>query len=873
MSENPYRFRGRWLVACLLGLFLVCGVTLVVLPYAMGHWIEHRLGQQAGGDISIADIDFNPFTGRFSISDLHVRQQGRELMVLPEAELRFAWWPMFRHQLVIGEIRIRGFELSVSMDKQQQWHVAGLPLAALLALDGGDGGWSVRIDRVLLGGRLHLQLPWYEGMLDIGSLQLFDLHRLDGGKPVRASLIARLGQASLLWNGSLDAFGEHPALDGQWQLAHVPLDTLRSVLGPWLEIPVHSMRATLDAGGKLHLPLDGGAIAWHVEKLHARKLQLEWTDEQPLSLQVASLTVSGLDQHLRMDDLNIDALSWRLGSAAAKQLAGHMDALHIARLTADDKGWTWGAWQSAGLRMQDSEWLLELEHARGMGGSWRGQLQLPGLSLSQMILELADKRRLMLASLELQELKQQQENWRIAKAKADHASWQDPSPDAALPRAEIEHLAADTIQLGAASAMLARLQAQSVKLGTDPQAMHELAAEIAMEGFHWQQRDWQLASLRMDEAALVVIHQARGRWSLAGVPVHLPGMSSKGRAPSWRIGQLELRQGQVDLKDRTVSPYYHERFEIKHVLVKDLGPRNHGFSPFFMRIVGEDRSRISIDGKMQPFARHPGLIAKAKVSSFSLASVSPFLIASVGYGARTGQFDGELTLSIVHGRLNGVADLHLRQLELVERDRGRAEQLGHSLSMPLDTALAMLRDDRGDITLEIPISGEITNPQFDYRDAINQALAKAMQKAALGYVAQLFQPYGALITLADLAYEAGKKLRVIRLAPVMFSPGTSEPDVQELQAYLDKVRALMSSKSALRLTICGRATAADAKALRARDEASDETALLNLADRRARRIRQLLLENYDLPPERLFLCQPDIDKEEQASARVDMLLR
>ena len=63
-------------------------------------------------------------------------------------------------------------------------------------------------------------------------------------------------------------------------------------------------------------------------------------------------------------------------------------------------------------------------------------------------------------------------------------------------------------------------------------------------------------------------------------------------------------------------------------------------------------------------------------------------------------------------------------------------------SLPLDTALELLRDSDGNIALSVPVSGDVDNPQFDYSDAINQAMLSAAKGAVLIY----FQPLGLLST-------------------------------------------------------------------------------------------------------------------------------
>ncbi len=108
--------------------------------------------------------------------------------------------------------------------------------------------------------------------------------------------------------------------------------------------------------------------------------------------------------------------------------------------------------------------------------------------------------------------------------------------------------------------------------------------------------------------------------------------------------------------------------------------------------------------------------------------------------------------------LDGKVDLILRQLELGKVDSQSGLQ--SQIPVPLDTALNTLRDKNNTIKLTIPIEGNMNDPKFDVRDAINQVLATALKTGALSYLQHALQPFGALIAAAQYAGEAVSRVRL-----------------------------------------------------------------------------------------------------------------
>ena len=203
--------------------------------------------------------------------------------------------------------------------------------------------------------------------------------------------------------------------------------------------------------------------------------------------------------------------------------------------------------------------------------------------------------------------------------------------------------------------------------------------------------------------------------------------------------------------------------------------------------------------------------------------------------------------------------------------------------MPLDTALNLLRDKDDNIELEVPVTGDISSPQFSFMSIINKAIIKATGTTAISYLKYVLGPYGLAIGATEIGY---KMASGIRLEPIAFKAGSSviEP---ENNAYLEKVTQILKDRKKVRITFCGWAVEQDRavfqkyldlstrKGIIADDSKNAEEVeqkLLSLAEARAHALEKYLVEKHGIDHKRILICRPQIDPEIEAQPRVRLVI-
>lgn len=328
-----------------------------------------------------------------------------------------------------------------------------------------------------------------------------------------------------------------------------------------------------------------------------------------------------------------------------------------------------------------------------------------------------------------------------------------------------------------------------------------------------------------------------------------------------RIGTIALDDpGLIELSDRTVTPVFRASITLTGMRLTHLdtgnSPAQAGELALSARI--GKYTTAEVHGQFRTFAPQLDASLAAKLREIELPVLSTYASKMFGYRIVSGQLNGDVELKIANGRLEGKNKLALANLGMTPKDETAAEQLKARLTVPLESALAMLRDKNNNVKLEVDISGNTSDPKFDLTDAINQALTKALRTASVSYLKYFFQPYGTLITVAELA----GKTQQLRLDPVPFPPGTATA-APEAQDYLARVAKLLQERKNLRIKLCGKTVPKDGVS---------EGEAQALATRRAEGLKDYFAGQYGIATDRLFLCEPGFDQDAEATPRVELLL-
>ena len=213
----------------------------------------------------------------------------------------------------------------------------------------------------------------------------------------------------------------------------------------------------------------------------------------------------------------------------------------------------------------------------------------------------------------------------------------------------------------------------------------------------------ELARVRLTGATLRVTRDRNGRLDLQRLwTADAPAAASPpSPAPARRfaIRRIELAEGRVDFTDAGVAPAFNETLRD---LAVDAHQSGNGPGRMEVRLRGRlgEAVPLEAEGWATPFADALRFQGRAVVRDFELATLNPYLGRFVGHRVEQGHVSAEVAGSYEDGRYTADPRVTIRQLRL-----GDQTGSGLDLGIPLEQALALLEDSRGDIELRVPDHG------------------------------------------------------------------------------------------------------------------------------------------------------------------------
>lgn len=356
------------------------------------------------------------------------------------------------------------------------------------------------------------------------------------------------------------------------------------------------------------------------------------------------------------------------------------------------------------------------------------------------------------------------------------------------------------------------------------------------------------------------------------------------RAFSVGLGGVQLTgKNRVQFRDEGVKPAFAAELDIERLNLGAFDTARVTATPFDLAARINRFASLTAQGRLELTGDNHNGDWTLNLKDLELPPLSPYAERFTGYYLNSGQFNLQSEGRIAAGNIDGSNKLRLNRLTVDQRDAGRVEAFSEKLTMPLETAIMVLEDNDNNITLEVPVSGALSDPQFGYQAIINDLATRGLKSAALGFLTKSLQPYATLISLAKSAVEASEKGAFITLTPVQFEPGSVALDGAS-RGYLDKLAEMLNERQAMRLNICGRAVPADrlllepglADANRKRKEPLPPEALEQelqqhleqLAGQRSDQVKAHLIQRVDAS--RVFLCFAKVDAQADALPRVEL---
>ena len=217
------------------------------------------------------------------------------------------------------------------------------------------------------------------------------------------------------------------------------------------------------------------------------------------------------------------------------------------------------------------------------------------------------------------------------------------------------------------------------------------------------------------------------------------------------VGGLAVSNSTVDFEDRSLPLEFRTLIEGLEGEVGTVATASTAPVPVKLAGSVDGYAPVRIEGSVAPFAPAPDVDIGVSFQGIDIARLTPYSGTYAGYTIDSGTLNLDLRYRLSGDRLAGKNRAIISQMEL-----GAPFESEQAVDLPLKLAIALLKDSRGVIDLDVPVEGNVDDPSFRLGKVIGRAIANVLTNIVTAPFKLLAGLAGSDEDLQALAFEPAR---------------------------------------------------------------------------------------------------------------------
>ncbi|MFN3714568.1 MAG: DUF748 domain-containing protein [Alcanivoracaceae bacterium] len=220
-----------------------------------------------------------------------------------------------------------------------------------------------------------------------------------------------------------------------------------------------------------------------------------------------------------------------------------------------------------------------------------------------------------------------------------------------------------------------------------------------------------------------------------------------------RIDAIRLRNGELVHMDRSLAPAFRLGLYRLDAEILRLDSRSQQPADISLSARIDQTSPLTVRGSISPLAATPAVDLTVVMSGYDMNVLTPFTGHYLGYAVSSGQLAVDSRIALQGSQLDSTSRVRAANFFL-----GDGVPSEEALRVPIKLGLAILRDQNGLIDLPVVAKGDLADPSVSVAGIILRAITNVLVKAATS-------PFSALAALTG-----GKEINHIDFVPGQAEP-------------------------------------------------------------------------------------------------------
>lgn len=219
-----------------------------------------------------------------------------------------------------------------------------------------------------------------------------------------------------------------------------------------------------------------------------------------------------------------------------------------------------------------------------------------------------------------------------------------------------------------------------------------------------------------------------------------------------RIVKVKVEAAELDFEDLSLRPQFGTHINTLNGVINGLSTDKQTQAKLGFEGKVEEYGSAKIEGALRPFEPTAATDISLHFKNLAMEKLTPYSGKFAGRKIDSGKLDVDLKYLVKDQQLTGENQIVIKKIKL-----GDPIQSPDAAELPLDLAIAILEDNEGVIDLNLPVKGDLNDPEFDYSGVIWKAFTGLLTKI----VTAPFKVLGKLLgdgdkALDHIAFDVGK---------------------------------------------------------------------------------------------------------------------
>lgn len=269
------------------------------------------------------------------------------------------------------------------------------------------------------------------------------------------------------------------------------------------------------------------------------------------------------------------------------------------------------------------------------------------------------------------------------------------------------------------------------------------------------------------------------------------------------IADIVVDEGNARFIDRTGEPPYTE--ELSRLAVKITGLSNAPGKKGKLQlqsVIGATGA-LELHGDIAPLGETLFLDLDGELRDFAIPRVNPYTTRLLSWIAKDGRLGTKVHFGLDGDKLDVRSEIVVGRLDLVKASED--DQVKDKIGLPLGMIVGLMKDTRGEIRINVPVSGSLSSPQF----SLSEAIWTAVKNVLVNVLAAPFKLIGRMFT-------SGDKITGFAIDPVEFEAGTASLG-DTADGRVKQIGEFMRNSPAIRLSLSPVISDSDVLALKTQE--------------------------------------------------------